>query len=213
MVDVDELEDRDLRHPPARRRAGTAGRRPSTTTVRVRAASSRVFVGDPPKTAGLAFVTADLARREALKNPGQQDLLNVPVLLPIHDRENVTLSTVSINAKVTVRDTDETYKIASVTVFKTTPVNFEQQFTVVYDQTLANVTVIGPPAAIATMKPPPNGGQPAFAPRARLDVTGNDKLDVPIERIVQYDLPPGVRPDPESACGRSASAIRRRTPE
>jgi hypothetical protein len=166
---------------------------PPTVRVRgpasdVRAAEQAFAARQPPQP---LTVYADLAGNDALRTPGRTTLNNVPLVLPdeLDDPgERITLDRREVTAHLHVRAADEEWTMPSMTVRLDLPKGMDE-YTVEYNNAIANVKLIGPKDVIEDLKRPDS----EFKPYALLRV-GREDLGGRRSRQVRFvDLPPGVR--------------------
>jgi hypothetical protein len=185
VVDIDTFEDRtDVQIRPSPESAKLLAEKPAFVpdTVNLRAPKS-VIESHPDEL----FVNADLANREELKsttNSGKVTLDRVRLYWPV-SRDNVHITPQTISATVVLKAAqDAKYTIKSVSIFKTTPSGFENQFDVIFKDTISNVEVTGPREQIDTI-------DKTFKPVAVFEVTAFDKNGT-IYKPLEFKLPPGV---------------------
>lgn len=185
VVDIDTYEEREIpvAAPPEVAGLLSDQTRFSPDTVKVRAPKA-LFESQPKQP---VFVYADLAKREELKTTtGQLKLESVPVYWGSGSgRENVHLSPATVTANLDIKQRDIEYTIPSVAITKETPLGFEENSTVKYEQTISNVVVTGPREQIELLKKD-------FKVKAVLEITNFDKGVKNLKRPLQFKLPPGV---------------------
>ena len=138
------------------------------------------------KDAKTLTVYAALVGLPALKTPGPQDLSDVPLKMDLADPSQITISPSTVRAHLEVLSTDVPWKIASVPIVVTAPPKLLQTYYVdVQPPSVANVWIVGPPDQVqnATVE-------------AELRVTNDDIGNSDLPRQLKYDLPDGMRLDP-----------------
>ncbi|CAN5618689.1 hypothetical protein BH10PLA1_BH10PLA1_19310 [soil metagenome] len=195
-IEIDKIVDRDLdvQMPgDVQNLVGTPTFEPRKVRI-----SGPQSVLDTAEARGQLNVYADfkgLRERQSLKVPGKHDLVNVPVVVPFSDK-NLTVSPITVNATVEVRQLDVEYKKNSIPVYVTYPHPVDAQFRAEYEDSLPDVTMIGPSEQIEAMQRP--GFDPQ--PKARFEVAPPSSKD-PVGQTrtarLQFDLPPGVRMSPD----------------
>jgi hypothetical protein len=186
-VDIDVFVRRSV---PVRAPAEIAGMLSDQTrfvpdAVEIRAPKQEI---EKAEADGSLFVYADLPKRDELKTKtGFYAVENVPVYWPGH-RENVSLTPLTISAKLDVKQRNVEYTIPSVPIVKETTGDFDERFILVYDRTIPNVGITGPPEQIEQIK------KGELKIKASLDISSllDYKINTQDTRPLQWELPPGV---------------------
>jgi hypothetical protein len=186
-VDIDIFERRSV---PVKAPPEIAGMLSDQTrfvpdAVEIRAPKQEI---EKAEADGSLFVYADLPKRDDLKTKtGFYPVENVPVYWPGH-RENVSLTPLTVSAKLDVKQRDVEYTIPSVPIVKQLTAEFDKNYILEYPATIANVAVTGPMEQIELIK------KGELKVKARLDISDllNYKVGAPDRRALQWDLPPGI---------------------
>jgi len=146
--------------------------------------------GGPAPLVAYAHVPADL-----LATPGTRDAEDVSLSLPppLDKVATVTIKPAKVSAILQVRASDETWKMPSMTISLALPKTIADKYTVDYNTSLANVTLIGPKDVIDEMKKP-DGPKPYALLKVNIeDATAGAGRDT-LRRTLRFmDLPRGVR--------------------
>jgi len=131
-------------------------------------------------------VYADLRDAEFPRTSGDHDIPSVPVRLATAD-SNITVSPSTVTVHASLKQSDTSYAIASVTVFVSGPVTLLDRYRVVFPNGpfISNVTVTGPEEEIDKIR------RKDFVPHATLEITSQD-LRERLPRAPIYTLPAGV---------------------
>jgi hypothetical protein len=187
-VDIDKYDRRTVpvKAPPEIARMLSDQTRFVPDVVELRAPRQEL---EKAEAAGPLVVYADLLpKREELKTKtGAYSVDNVPVYWP-KQRENVSLAPITISAKLDIRQRDVEYSIPSVAIFKQTPGDFDERFTLDYTKYITNVGVTGPAEQIELIK------KGDLKIKARLDLSNpiEYKVGSKDKKQLQWELPPGV---------------------
>jgi hypothetical protein len=188
-VDIDVFETRNV---PVRPPPEIAGMLSDQTrfvpdVVEIRAPKLDLEKADAE---GALFVYANLPKRDELKvKTGLYSVENVPVYWP-RQRENVSLTPLTVSARLDIKQRDAEYTIPSVPIVKQSTADFDQHYVLVFTggSTIPNGAVTGPLEQIELIK------KGELKVKARLDIS--DLLDYTVgaqdRRPLQWDLPPGV---------------------
>jgi hypothetical protein len=188
-VTVDEIVEREARVEPA---PGTPnlleGTKFEPATVRVRGPRNALDVdGDGNR----ALVVYALVPDALLASPGTRDASGLDLTLPpllVKDR-NITIRPAKVDATLQVRASDEQWRMDAMTISLDQPKSIADKFTVVYDTSLPDVTLIGPENIIEEIKKPEGP-----KPYAQLKVTIEDVGRGEQRRTLRFqDLPERVR--------------------
>lgn len=162
----------------------------------------------------VAFVNLESFKPQ-LAEPGKHSLSAVPVSpsVPMDD-PNVHIAPTAVSADVEVTDKAErTYTLPYLRVLAAYPRDAgpkADQYKVVFDPTITNVTVTGPEQQIALLQDPNAVLNPA--PAAIFEVNFSD-VDNPAPAPVMYQLPPGVHVIEQDAQRKIAYSLKPRTSE
>jgi len=186
-VDIDVFERRSVpvKAPPEIAAMLSDQTRFVPDAVEIRAPKQEI---DKAEADGTLFVYADLPKRDELKTKtGFYPVENVPVYWPVL-RENVSLTPLTVSAKLDVKQRNVEYTIPSVPIVKETTGDFDERFTLTYDRTIPNVGISGPPEQIDQIK------KGELKIKASLDISNllDYKLNSQDTRPLQWELPPGV---------------------
>lgn len=139
------------------------------------------------RTGGQFVAYANLkAFAQQLSEPGKHDLSSVPVSVNI-DNPSVTISPVTVNEHIEVASAEQRYTIPTVRILAAVPpslANADKYKTVLDDQFLHNVVVIGPQAQLDQLR----DQVPAAYFEVKYDNIGN-----PAPAALTFVLPQGVR--------------------
>jgi len=189
-IDIDRIVDRelDVQVPPdLQNLVGTPTFEPRKVRV-----SGPQGVLETADARGQLNIFADFKDIKELKKPGKHEVPNVPLKLTVNDK-NIALSQTSVKAMVEVKQQDVEYKKNSIPVYVTYPHPIDMQYRAEYEDSLPDVTMIGPSEQIEAMQKP--GFEPQ--PKARFEVGPKDTVGQARTARLQFDLPPGVRMSPE----------------
>ncbi len=166
---------------------------PRRVTVR----APRHVISQAEEQGNLA-VYADLAGAGLLDKPGPHEGVTLRVQAPLLPRENVTYTPSSVKATFEIKQADQKYTIPSVAIFISGPRNLLKRYNVECADTLANVTVIGPPDQIDLLR-----REDSPKPKAELEVSRDDLPAGVVHtgrlRFLFPDRADGVRVSPEDA--------------
>lgn len=146
---------------------------------------------------GPILVEADLPSSGVINVPGPHDVV-VRVMSRTLQGDNVTFSPSTVRARFEVGQSDVRYTYPSISVYVTGPRFLLEQYKVECDDTIPNVTVIGPPDKIAELN-----REDAARPWAVLQVTGDDRPTpdgAKRSRRIRFEVPdPSIRVSSEDA--------------
>ena len=184
-IDVFDRRSVPVRPPPEIASMLSEQTRFVPDAVEIRAPKQEI---EKAQSDGTLFVYADLPKRDELKTKtGAYSVENVPVYWPGH-RENVSLTPLTVSAKLDIKQRDVQYTIPSVPIFKETPGDFDERFVLKYTPIITNVEITGPPEQIELIK------RGDLKIKARLDLSNpvDYKVNSPERKPLQWELPPGV---------------------
>lgn len=188
---VDTIVERTARVsiPP-----GIATLDPTTTfepaSVLIRAPDSKIAAAlQQSVDAGQLVVYARLQDRPELKQPGEHSLKGIPIELPeaLRNGETVEVTPKTIDVTLQVRQPDTEITIPSMPVLSTTPNGFLDNYSLEFEGSITNVTLIGPAAALQNLENNPK------RPYADFTVTSADVGEGKVKALDFRNLPPGVR--------------------
>ncbi len=191
-VTVDEIVEREARVEAA---PGTQnlleGTKFNPPTVKLRGPRNALSPnGDSGPLVAYAHVPSTL-----LTQPGQRDADDLELSLPppLVKDARVAIVPPKVDAALQVRASDEEWVMPAMTVSLDGPKNVTDKFTVNYETSVPDVTLIGPKDVIEEMRKP-SGPKPY----AQLKVTIDDANRGEQRRTLRFvDLPDGVRVDPD----------------
>jgi hypothetical protein len=196
QVHVDEIDEREVPvrlFPAVENLTGPPSFDPPAVTV-----SGPRSVLDRAEERGELALHANLANLDILNVPGQHELASVRLSRPslLQDR-NVRIDPEAVRAVIQVRARDTEFLIRSMPVFPLPPPGLLNNYRLEHEESIANVTVVGPPEQIELLR------QPEYAPKpvAVLELRSDDVLragEQRSRRVRFLDLPPDVRVTEES---------------
>src|SRR5687768_10306376 len=189
-ITVDEIVDRDARVQPV---PGTAnlgeGTKFDPAMVKLRGPRNVLSPdGDSSPLVAYAHVPSNL-----LAQPGQReaDALDLTLPPPLAKDTRIAITPSKVDAVLQVRASDAKWEMRAMTVSLDVPKGVTDKFTVDYETSLPNVTLIGPKDIIDQLS---TGAGPT--PYAQLKVTSEDADRPEQQRTLRFvDLPEGVRVD------------------
>jgi hypothetical protein len=185
-VSVDKLEERDLEvQTPAGINNLTGPPVYTPRTVKVRGPQETI---DELDSEHKLIAEADLAGFDVMNIPGPHDLPLVRIK-PLGDPA-ISFSPSNVEASVSVRETDQTGTIRSVPIWIDGPPDLMARYHVeLTSPVLTNVKVTGPSDQIDAVN------RPDFSPKphALLEIHNDDEPGKPLERVLQFALPPDLR--------------------
>lgn len=197
IVSVDQVVERDAKVVPA---PGTPnlleGTKFDPPTVKISGPSNvlRPEGGDGDGASLGLLVVHALIPADLLGTPGTHQAADLMLTLPPPlKRDEVTITPATVDGTLEVRSSDETWVMPAMTISLDVPRTIADQYTVKYNTSLANVTLIGPKDVIDEMRKPEGP-----KPYAQLRVTIEDATAAAgretLRRTLRFvDLPRGVR--------------------
>lgn len=202
VVEVDELATRELvvvADPSATSLEGVPVFDPPT--VKLTGPKSVLDRLTEEDTSGRPAIRAALHSLGAARLPGEHVNVEVPLIMPsvvgeAVDPSRFSLQPERVRASFRVRQADVALTLPAVPIFPLAPQTLLDEFRPVFEPTLPNVTVVGPPEIIEALR----AGTATRMPRAILELSRDD---LPAGRVrrrqVRFDLPEGVRVSPDDS--------------
>lgn len=151
--------------------------------------------------AGRSVIRADLSVIAETRTPGEHTrnevmLIRPTLLAEATDPTQFTLVPDRVRSSFRIRQADVSFVIPAMPVFPLAAPTFLDEYRAVYEPTVANITVLGPPDLIAALRNETLGKKPiAILELSRDDLPPGKTRS----RRLRFDLPDGLSISPEDA--------------